>query len=104
MIGQMSTTIPSWTTWYASYQFTVVGEYPGTSATGSPTRSGEPVGAEKMPCSSSNRKTVTSSWPTIVTSAGTATDLLPASTITLSLCLLMTVAWIVSECSKPGTI
>ena len=40
----------------------------------------------------------------MVTSAGSATDLLPASTITLPLCLLMTVAWIVSECSKPGTI
>jgi hypothetical protein len=34
MIGQMSTTMSSWTTWYASYQFTVLGEYPGTSATG----------------------------------------------------------------------
>jgi hypothetical protein len=33
MIGQMSTTMSSWTTWYASYQFTVLGEYPGTSAT-----------------------------------------------------------------------
>ena len=40
----------------------------------------------------------------MVTSAGSATDLLPASTITLPLCRLMTVAWIVSECSKPGTI
>ena len=39
MIGQMSTTMSSWTTWYASYQFTVLGEYPGTSATGSPIRS-----------------------------------------------------------------
>ena len=56
-----------------------------------------------MPCSSSNRTTGWS-WPTIVTSAGSATDLLPASTMTLPLCRLMTVAAMVSECSKPGTI
>jgi hypothetical protein len=37
MIGQMSTPMSSWTTWYASYQFIVLGEYPGTSSTGSPT-------------------------------------------------------------------
>src|ERR1700722_6155287 len=103
MIGQMSTTTSSWTTWYASYQFTVLGEYPGTSATGSPTRSEDPPAASKMPCSSSNRNTLWS-WPTIVTSAGSATDLLPASTMTLPLCRLMTVAWMVSECSKPGAI
>src|SRR5271157_2739613 len=103
MTGQTSTTTSSWTTWHASYQFTVLGEYPGTSATGSPTRSGEPSAASKMPCSSSNRSTLWS-WPAIVTSAGSATDLLPASTMTLPLCRLMTVAWMVSECSKPGTI
>ena len=45
MIGQMSTTMSSWTTWYASYQFTVLGEYPGTSATGSPIRSEDPPAA-----------------------------------------------------------
>ena len=68
-----------------------------------PTRSGEPSGAAKIPCSSSNRNGF-SGWPTIETSDGAATDLLPASTITLSLCLLITLAWTVSECSKPGTI
>src|SRR5580692_1299938 len=102
-MGQTSTTTSCCTTWYASYQFTVVGEYPGTSATESPTRSGEPSGAAKTPCSSSNRNGARS-CPTIETSAGAATDLLPASTITLSLCLLITLAWTVSECSKPGTI
>ena len=45
MIGQMSTTMSLWTTWYASYQFTVLGEYPGTSATGSPIRSEDPPAA-----------------------------------------------------------
>src|SRR5712691_2428809 len=103
MIGQMSMTTSSRTTWYASYQLTVLGEYPGTSATESPTFRDEPSAAVKMPCSSSNRKTLWS-WPTMVTSAGSATDLLPASTITLSLCRLITVAWMVSECSNPWTI
>jgi hypothetical protein len=56
-----------------------------------------------MPCSSSNRSGA-SGCPTIVTSAGAATDLFPASTITLSLCRLMTLTWTVSECSKPGAI
>ena len=42
--------------------------------------------------------------PHLVTSAGAATDLFPASTITLSLCRLMTLTWTVSECSKPGAI
>jgi hypothetical protein len=36
--------------------------------------------------------------------AGSATDLEPASTITLPLCVLITLAWTVSECSKPDTI
>src|SRR5206468_4232311 len=38
--GQMSTTRSSSTTWYASYQLTVPGAYPGTSSTTSPTRNG----------------------------------------------------------------
>ena len=42
MICQMSTTMSSW---YASYQFTALGEYPGTSATGSPIRSEDPPAA-----------------------------------------------------------
>jgi hypothetical protein len=41
MAHALMTTSPR-TTWYASYQLTVVGEYPGTSATESPTRGGEP--------------------------------------------------------------
>jgi hypothetical protein len=81
----------------------VLGEYPGTSVTQSPTRSGEPSGAAKMPCSSSDLNT-SRSWPTIVTLKGSATDLLPTSTMTCLLCLLITDAWIVSECSKSGTI
>src|SRR5207247_11378947 len=100
--GQKTTNRSSSTTWYASYQLTLPGAYRGASSTTSPTRNGSLSRDTNIPCSSSNRRLL-SSWPMMVDSAGAPSDLLPASTMTRSCGRLITVVATVRAFSKSPT-